>query len=114
MKIGNLNSLHIGLLALLVVAVVVSGVSYSRQMKAENQVAMMANAINSGASIEALKAMSYDFVAYSGAGSSASAAKYDPMLDCMVGERGDDKGQCIGSGYSEGMGSNFWSNFIFW
>ena len=115
MKIGNLNSLHIGLLALLVVAVVVAGVSYSRQMKAERQVAVMANAINSGASIEELKAMSYDFVAYSGAGTSASAAKWNAEMSCYVGERGSDKGQCIETrGNYDNVGSTFWSNFIFW
>lgn len=96
MKIGNLNSLHIGLLALLVVAVAVAGVSYSRQMKAERQVAALMGAINTAPDLEQLRSAADSFVAYSGAGTSASAAKWDAYDGCWKGERGSDKGLCIG------------------
>lgn len=113
MKLGNLNSLHIGLIALLVVAVIVAGVSYSRQKKAENQVAVMANAIKSATNLEALQNSADIFVAYSGAGSKASAGSpYYGDNDCGPGEqayqatRGDDAGQIYCSG-----GSSWWNPF---
>lgn len=109
----KINSLHIGLLALLVVAVVLAGVSYSRQKKAENQVAVMADAINSATSLEELRSMADGFVAYSGAGTKADAARLTSSqggLRCYVAERGSDTGR----EWCEMSGDNDWWNPFSW
>lgn len=99
MKMDKIKSLKIALAAVIVLAVVLIGVSYSTQKNAENQVAILLNAVNSASSLEQLKNSAVNFGAYSGAGSSASAAVADPSCgdNGRRATEGDDAGMCIGS-----------------
>ena len=101
----KVKSLTIALVVVVIAAIALVGVSYSRQKDAENRVAALVGVIQTANNLDQLKVSSQSFVAYSGAGASASASVADPL--CASGQRathGDDAGVCTG-GYYENKNS---------
>lgn len=100
MKLGKLTSLDAALIALAIISVIMVGVSYSRQKKAENQVATLMYGIQSANDLTKLKSDVSGFGAYSGSAPSADAAQSmgsfttaGTTYQCYVAEHGDDAGR---------------------
>ena len=97
----KVKSLTIALVIVVIAAIALVGVSYSRQKNAENRTLALVNVIKSATNLEQLQKSADSFVAYSGSGTSADASVADPL--CASGQRathGDDAGVCTG-GYFE-------------
>lgn len=114
---NDVKSLKIALLVVIVAAIALVGVSYNGQKKAENRTMALVSAIKSADSLEQIQSSADSFLAYSGAGSSASAAVC--VIDSegygsLYAEHGNDAGQYLGNCIPGGVSSNWWNPFSWW
>ena len=109
----KVKSLTIALVVVVIAAIALVGVSYSRQKDAENKLAILGSAVSSATNLDELKDVAAGLVAYSGAGVSADAARMTSSqggLRCYVAERGDDAGR----EWCEDASSSDWWNPFSW